>query len=307
MIIGLVVLPVVGFMKAGGPSAAWSTLEGVASAEGSSFSLLGMGSAVGVISGLGIGLGSPGNPHIVVRYMSIDRPERLRMAALVGTLWNVLLGWGAVYTGLAARALYSPETLADPTNQAFVHMAVDLFPALLAGMMLAALLAAIMSTADSQILVVSSSITRDLYEKVLRKGRTHDPRTSVRLGRAVVLLVILAAALLSWMTTVAGHEAFQTVFSYVLLAWSGLGASFGPPLLLSLYWSRATRMGALTSFIGGSGGCVLWIALGLKAETGLHEMVPAFGLSLALMLLVSLLTSPPPEAHRLMAAMKREG
>lgn len=307
MIVGLVIMPIVGFARAGGPSAAWQTLVEVAAAEGSRFSLLGFGGLVGIASGLGIGLGSPGNPHIIVRYMSIDRPARLRVAALVGTVWNVLLGWGAVYTGLAARALYSPEILPDPSNQAFVHMAMDLFPALIAGMMLAALLAAIMSTADSQILVVSSSITRDIYERVLRKDRPHEPRTSVRLGKISVAVVILAAGALSWITAHGGHRVFQTVFSYVLLAWSGLGASFGPPFLLSLYWKRATRAGALASFISGTATCIFWIALGLKAATGLHEIVPAFALSTVLMIVVSLLSRPPEDADELMKAMEPGG
>jgi len=305
MIIGLVVLPIVGFAKAGGIGAAWTTLEGIA-AEGGDFSLIGVGSLVGVISGLGIGFGSPGNPHIIVRYMSIQKPERLAIAALVGTVWNVLLGWGAVYTGLAARALYSPTILPDPGNQAFVHLATDLFPPVLAGLMLAALLAAIMSTADSQILVVSSSITRDFYEKVLRRDRPPDPRTSVRLGRLSAAIVVLAAATLSWTTSaLGGHRVFATVFSYVLLAWSGLGASFGPPLLLSLYWRGATRAGALASLVSGTAGCVLWIALGLKKSTGIHEIVPAFLFSAFLMVVVSLATRSPRDAEQLMADMKR--
>jgi sodium/proline symporter len=305
MIIGLVVLPVVGFAKAGGLSAAWQTLESIAAVPESRFSLIGIGGAVGVFSGLGIGFGSPGNPHIIVRYMSIAKPERLRYAALIGTVWNVFLGWGAVYTGLAARALYDPAILPDPNNQAFVHMATDLFPPVLAGIMLAALLAAIMSTADSQILVVSSSITRDLYERVIRKGKQIDPRFAVRLGRFSSACIVIAAATLSWITTVYGDEqVFKTVFSYVLLAWSGLGASFGPPLLLSLYWRRASRWGAFASLLSGTATCVLWIALGLKKSTGLHEIVPAFLLSTLLMIIVSLLTRPPADADEMLESMK---
>jgi len=305
MIFGLVVLPIVGFAKAGGPSAGWQTLTEVAGTEGSSFSLIGIGSLVSVISGLGIGLGSPGNPHIIVRYMSIAKPRRLRMAALVGTLWNVMLGWGAVYTGLAARALYQPGDLPDPSNQAFVHMATDLFPPVLAGLMLAALLAAIMSTADSQILVVSSSITRDIYEKVMRKGKTLKPEVTVRLGRLSSAIVVIGAAVLSYLTTVfSDQQVFKTVFAYVLLAWSGLGASFGPPLLLSLYWSRATKAGAVSSLISGTSCCVLWISLGLKKSTGLHEILPAFLISTFLMIVVSLLTKPPVDAEQLLSDME---
>ena len=305
MILGLVVLPIVGFLHAGGFGEAWTKLESIAGEEGSTFSLVAFGGLAGIVSGLGIGLGSPGNPHIIVRYMSIDRPERLRTAALVGTVWNVLLGWGAVYTGLAARALYAPSILPDPKNQAFVHMATELFPPFLAGLMLAALVAAIMSTADSQLLVISSSITRDVYEKVVRRGRPLDPRRAVTLGRLVTAVVIVLAAILSWVSSEASQEGvFSTVFSYVLLAWSGLGASFGPPLLLSLWWKGATRAGALTSFVVGAATCILWVASGAKAATGIHEAVVGFALSTVAFVVVSLATRPPADVDGLLEAME---
>ncbi len=305
MIVGLVMLPIVGFMQAGGYDAAWDKLTVTASEPGSKFSLVAFGSLAGIVSGLGIGLGSPGNPHIIVRYMSIDRPDRLRTAALVGTIWNVLLGWGAVYTGLAARALYSPDVLPDPKNQAFVHMATDLFPPFLAGLMLAALLAAIMSTADSQLLVISSSITRDIYEKVIRKGRPPAPAATVRLGRLATAAIVIGAGALSWISSLAAKKSvFSTVFSYVLLAWSGLGASFGPPLLLSIFWRRASRAGALSSFVSGASVCILWVATGLKAATKIHEIIPAFTISTLLMVVVSLLTRPPADAQQLLTAMQ---
>lgn len=305
MIVGLVVLPIVGFLHAGGFAEGWGRLQEIASEEGSIFTLVAFGGLAGIVSGLGIGFGSPGNPHILVRYMSIDRPERLRMAALVGTVWNVLLGWGAVYTGLAARALYAPSVLPDPKNQAFVHMATELFPPFLAGLMLAALVAAIMSTADSQLLVISSSITRDVYEKVVRRGKPVEARRGVAIGRATTGIVIVLAAALSWISAEASAEGvFSTVFAYVLLAWSGLGASFGPPLLLSLWWRRATRAGALTSFLVGAATCIVWVASGLKRSTGLHEAVAGFVLSTAAFVVASLLTSPPAGAQALLADME---
>jgi len=305
MLVGLVVLPIVGFLHAGGFAEGWSRLEAVAAEEGSKFTLVAFGSLAGVVSGLGIGFGSPGNPHIIVRYMSIDRPDRLRMAALVGTIWNVLLGWGAVYTGLAARALYAPSALPDPENQAFVHMATQLFHPLLAGFMLAALVAAIMSTADSQLLVVSSSITRDVYEKVMRRGKPVAPRRGVAIGRVTTGVVIVLAAALSWISAEASETGvFSTVFSYVLLAWSGLGASFGPPLLLSLWWRRATKAAAFASLFLGAGICIVWVASGWKKATGIHEAVVGFVLSTAAFVVVSLLTRPPAGADELLVDMR---
>ncbi len=308
MILGLVVLPIVGFAVAGGPVTAWSTLQEAVSAPGSVFELIGFGSLAGVVSGLGIGLASPGNPHIVVRYMSIDRPERLRMAALVGTVWNVLLGWGAVFTGLAARALYDPAVIGDAQNRAFLHMSTELFPPFAAGLLMAALLAAIMSTADSQLLVISSSITRDLRQGVFGRGRAMRDTVAVTWGRVSVGAVVVAAALLSWVSAGAAKGGvFSTVFSYVLLAWSGLGASFGPPLLASLYWRRVTWGGALASLISGTAGCILWVASGLKARTDINEILPAFALSTLLLVVVSLLTRPPAEADEFLGAMAPTG
>ena len=96
---------------------------------------------------------------------------------------------------------------------------------------------------------------------------------------------------------------FGTVFSYVLLAWSGLGASFGPPLLASLYWRRVTWGGALASLISGTAACILWIALGYKKATGVHEILPAFALSTLLLIVFSLLTHPPSDADEFLEAM----
>jgi len=171
--------------------------------------------------------------------------------------------------------------------------------------MLAALLAAIMSTADSQLLVVSSSLTRDLYERVIRRGRALAPRTAVTLGRVVTVLVILAAATLSWVSAAAGKAGiFGTVFSYVLLAWAGLGAAFGPPLLFSLWWRRSTRAGALASFLVGTGVTIAWVATGLKAATGYHEILPAFLLSTAAFAIVSLVTARPEDVDDMMDDMR---
>ena len=259
------------------------------------------------MSGLGIGFGSPGNPHILVRYMSIDRPERLRTAALVGTVWNVLLGWGAVYTGLAARALYAPDVLPDPRNQAFVHMATDLFPPFLAGLMLAALVAAIMSTADSQLLVISSSITRDVYEKVIRRGGIrpiraarharppHHGRRHRRGGRPELDL------------DRGGREGvFSTVFSFVLLAWSGLGASFGPPLLSLLVVEArdASRRAHLLRRRAPPPASSGWRSAGSEESGPSRGRGVGFVVSTLAFVLVSLLTRPPRDADRLLEAME---
>ena len=146
---------------------------------------LGLGAALGF---LGIGLGSPGNPHILVRYMSIRDPRQLRYAAVVGTTWNVVMGAGAVLIGLVGRAfLGSVDALpgADPENL-FPVLAQQHLPPVLFGIVVAAIFAAIMSTADSQLLVAASTVVRDVYEKVVRRGRPLPQRTLVIYSRVVV-------------------------------------------------------------------------------------------------------------------------
>jgi Na+/proline symporter len=171
--------------------------------------------------------------------------------------------------------------------------------------MLAALVAAIMSTADSQLLVVSSGIARDLYEQLLRRGRPAAARFSVLLSRLSVAVVILGAACLSWISAESKPgSVFSSVFSYVLLAWSGLGAAFGPPFLLGMFWKGATRAGAVASILAGPIVCILWVALGWKARTGVHEILPAFLVSLVFMVIISLCTRPPEDVEQLMADMR---
>lgn len=150
--------------------------------------------AGGIVGFLGIGLGSPGNPHILVRYMSVDDPRRLRKSCLIGTVWNTLMAWGAIFIGLVGRAYYlKPEALpdGDPENL-FPFMAAAHLHPLLVGVIIAFILAAIMSTADSQLQVASSGVVRDIYQKILAKGRSIPQKKLVRLSRMVVLCLVAA-------------------------------------------------------------------------------------------------------------------
>jgi Na+/proline symporter len=196
---------------------------------------LSLGAGLGFV---GIGLGSPGNPHILVRYMSIASARQLRFAALVGTLWNVLMGAGAVLIGMVGRAYMNDVAmlpLADPEN-VFPVLAQQHLPAVVFGVVVAAIFAAIMSTADSQLLVAASTVVRDVYEKVVRKGEPLGQRTLVVLSRLVVTALVLVALILGWV-------ADELVFWLVLFAWAGLGAALGPTSILALFWPRTTAGG----------------------------------------------------------------
>ncbi len=227
----------------------------------------------GVLLGyIGIGLGSPGNPHIVVRYMSIKKPEQLKYAGWIATLWNVLMGWAAVWIGLLGRLLYESASRlpGGDQEQLFPYMASQFLHPVLFGMVVSAIMAAIMSTADSQLLVASSALTKDIYLRFIKKEQ--DRRRMVLLSRASVLLMVIVAWALCYV-------ARDLIFWLVLFAWGGLGASFGPVLFLSVFWKRFTKEGAIASMITGFLTVFLWKGFGLNKLV--YELIPAFLLALA--------------------------
>jgi sodium/proline symporter len=280
MMIALVVLPVVGLAKFGGAGELRSALGAL---DPRFLDPLSLGAGV-IIGFLGIGLGSPGQPHILVRYMSIDDAARLKSAAVIGTVWNVVLGAGAVAIGLLGRAVV--PAAGDLPNQdpemVYLVLSSDYFGPALYGLLVGGIFAAIMSTADSQLLVVASTFVRDIYEKILRKRDEISESEKLRLSRWVVVLSGLLALLLAFL-------AQDLVFWLVLFAWGGLGASFGPAVILSLYWRRATRAGVLAGMVTGTVVTIVW-KLWLKAPTGLYELIPAFAGSALMTVVVSLLS-----------------
>jgi len=279
MIVGLVVFPIFGLIQVGGVGALLSTLSRLNPAYIDPLSI-GLGALIGFV---GIGLGSPGQPHIVVRYMSVDDPARLRSAAVIGTFWNVVLGWGAVFIGLLGRAaVQAVEALPnqDP-EMVFLVLASDYFGPVLYGLLVGGIFAAILSTVDSQLLVVASTFVRDLYQKVLRRDREVDDAYMLKLNR----IVVIAAGLVAM---VVAYVAQDLVFWLVLFAWGGLGAAFGPALILSLYWRRTTRAGVVAGMVTGAIVTVIWKQF-LKDPTGIYELVVSFPAALLAIVLVSLL------------------
>jgi len=247
--------------------------------------------AVGWVLGLlGIAFGYPGQPHVLTRYMAASNHRTIRVGRVIAIIWGVLALYGAVILGHACRLLL--PGIVDP-EMAYPIVAVKLLHPLLAGIILAAILSAMMSTADSQILVVASAIARDLYNKIFRPDASE--KSLVMVSRITVLLLGVASII------VALGE-IRVVFWFVLLAWSGLGSSFGPPLILALYWKKLTPAGVIASMITGFGVTILWkyyLKAVVKAAfgIGLYELVPAFILSLIVAWLVSLMTYKPPEAE----------
>jgi SSS family solute:Na+ symporter len=248
-----------------------------------------VGAAIGF---LGIGLGSPGNPHILARYMSIDDSKQLRIAAVIGTVWNVLMAWGAVFIGLAGRAFFPEVDMlpASDTENLFPFLAQQHLHPILFGIVLASIFAAIMSTADSQLLVAASSVVRDVYDKIIKKNEIIPQKRLVLYSRSVVFLLVVLSLLF-------GFLAEDLVFWLVLFAWAGLGASIGPTSILALYWKGTTRAGVYAGLITGTLVTVAWYYIPVLKDS-LYELIPGFLAALLATWIVSLFTEPAPQVEQ---------
>ncbi|MDE3725101.1 sodium/proline symporter PutP [Nocardiopsis sp. N85] len=224
-----------------------------------------------IVSGLAWGLGYFGQPHILARYMGIRSVKDIPAAATISVTWAISAMALAVLVGFIGIARF--ETPLDSPEQVFPRLIEALAHPLVAGVLLAAILAAVMSTADSQLLVASSSLTEDGYRAFV--DRDADPKTLLWISRGAVIAVALAAAGIAlW-----GNSSVMELVGY---AWAGFGAGFGPILLLSVFWKRMTWTGALAGMIAGGGTAILWDILDEAFfGIGLYAMVPAAILSFA--------------------------
>lgn len=276
------------------PAAAWLTLgsDGVASgiaaaeaARGLSMTALigGDVTLLAIISAAAWGLGYFGQPHIIVRFMAIRRVEDMPVARRINIVWMSVSLAGAILTGYIGAAWFATRGGApkDPET-VFIVLSQILFHPLVAGFTLAAILAAIMSTISSQLLVTSSSLAEDIYKTFLR--RSASERELVTLSRVAVAGVALVAGLLAL-------DPESSILKLVSNAWAGFGAAFGPVILFALRWKRTTRAGALAGMVVGALTVIAWIALGLSAM--LYEIVPGFILASLAIWLVSKMTAVP--------------
>ena len=237
-----------------------------------------------VIGSLGIGLGYVGQPHLLTRFMAIREARELRKGTFIAMSWVVVAFWGAVLVGIAGLAHFGPEGLAD-AEHVMPQMATLFLPAGIAGIIISAAIAAMMSTADSQLLVATSALSEDIYHQLINKEAPQ--RRLVAISRIGTVLIGLIAFLLAL-------RAEQQVYWFVLYAWAGLGAAFGPAIVLSLWWKRTTRWGAFAGMVTGSAIAVIWHNVPvLKAFV--YELVPAFVGALIAVVVVSLLTRAPED------------
>jgi sodium/proline symporter len=240
-------------------------------------------SAMVVISSLAWGLGYCGQPHILVRFMAIKSPEQIKPATRIAMVWVVISLVAAVLVGVVGSA-YMPDALEGAaTETIFMQMVNSLFHPLVAGLLLAAILAAIMSTADSQLLVTASALAEDFYKVLFR--REASDQELVWVGRLSVVLVSIVAFIIAL-------DQNSSVLDLVAYAWAGFGATFGPLVLLSLYWKRMTRNGALAGIVAGGVTVLIWKQL-QGGIFELYEIVPGFICSIIAIVIFSLLDKKP--------------
>ncbi len=247
---------------------------------------LAMWGAIGYVVGtLGISLGYPGMPHVVVRFITVRDTKEARRAAFISITWAILVLFGSVTLGIAVR--YLLPSLSDPEH-ALPSFAREFFHPILAGVLLSAITAAIMSTADSQLMYSATAVVNDLWWKLRGKFQgvvteeEIDPKTLVLYTRYVIATMALISMIIALFRA-------RFIYTFVLYAWSALGAAFSPIIILSLYWKGFNRWGALASLIVGPVVTVIWHNVSIL-KGAIYELVPAFFLSLISGCVVSILT-----------------
>lgn len=283
MIIALVLTPIAVMNELGGLTPA---VEGVAAINPTALSLTSGQSVVGVISLLAWGLGYFGQPHILARFMAAESVGKIPAARRIAMAWMFFCLAGAVAIGFFGTAYFAQHSdLAGPVNAnreaVFLSLTQALFNPWIAGVLLSAILAAVMSTLSCQLLVCSSALTEDFYKSFLRPAASQ--RELVWIGRAMVLAVSVLAILIA-------RDPESRVLSLVGYAWAGFGAAFGPVVLLSVLWPRMTRNGALAGIVVGAVTVLVWRQ---GAWFGLYEIVPGFILA-SVAIVIASLTGPAP-------------
>lgn len=288
MLFALLIVPIVAFSDIGGVR---NSIEIAHSINPQLLTITNNVTVIGIISLMAWGLGYFGQPHIIVRFMAIRSVKDVPTARNIGMSWMVLSLIGAMMTGFAGITYVNkhPEMKLNDPETIFLTFSQFLFHPLIAGFLLAAILAAIMSTISSQLLVVSSSLTRDIYKLFLNKEASE--KNQVLIGRASVVLVAVVAIFMA-------SDPESSVLKLVSDAWAGLGAAFGPLVLMSLIWKRMNSYGALAGMIVGALTVIIWIYGGIEINGEavsklMYAIVPGFILSTLAIIGVSLSTKEP--------------
>ncbi len=294
MFVALVLVPVVAISDVGGTDAMLTTIEQLNPEFLDFFSGV---SLIAIISAMAWGLGYFGQPHIIVRFMAIRSVDDLPTARRIGMSWMIVALFGAMATGFAGVAYVAKTGLAvNDAETIFILLGQVLFHPLIAGFLLAAILAAIMSTISSQLLVTSSSLTGDFYQAFLNKDASE--KQLVLVGRVSVAAVALVAIFLA-------YDRDSSILTLVSNAWAGFGAAFGPLVIMSLYWKKMNRHGALAGMLTGAITVLIWIYApitinGQSLSSVMYEIVPGFIVaSIAIVTVSKMTTKEQPEIEAL--------
>ncbi|MCQ2424103.1 MAG: sodium/proline symporter [Clostridia bacterium] len=239
-----------------------------------------------IASGLGWGLGYFGMPHIIIRYMSLKSQKELKKSAKIGIAWTVIIVVMAAVIGIVGRMFLGFDEAISSSETVFIEIVRKLFPGIISGVLLSAVLAASMSTADSQLLAASSSFASDVYKPVIRKNKAGD-KELLWVGRVVVLIVSAVAMVIALV------PGTGSIMSLVSNAWGLFGAAFGPAIMLSLFWKRFNFAGAIAGIVAGALTDILWLVF--LSDFGLYEIIPGTIVGLAAAVIVTLLTNKPSE------------
>ncbi len=242
-------------------------------------------SVISIISLLAWGLGYFGQPHILARFMAIRQSDQINQARIIAMIWVVLTLFSAVLLGVIGKAYLKPPLEAATSETVFMVMVNEVVNPLLAGFLLAGILAAVMSTADSQLLVASSALTEDFYRVLLRKNASD--KELVWVSRSAVIGVSIIAFLIAL-------DPEASVLELVAYAWGGFGAAFGPLIILSLFWKRMTLKGAIGGIIAGGLTVLIWKQLH-GGMFDIYEIVPGFVLSVITIIVISLSDKEPSQ------------
>ena len=240
-----------------------------------------------VISTLAWGLGYFGMPQVLLRFMAIRKENELPRSRRIAMIWVVISLAVAIFIGVVGRALYPTAlTTAGEAESIFILMSTNLLPALLAGFIMAGILAATISSSDSYLLIAASSFSKNIYQGIFKKSATD--KQVMKMSRLALVVITIVATLLA-------IDEDSVIFTIVSFAWAGFGATFGPLVLFSLFWKRMNRAGAIAGMVGGGLMVFFWklVIRPLGGAFNIYELLPAFIFSSILIVVVSLLTAPP--------------
>jgi sodium/proline symporter len=284
MFLALLVAPTVVILSSGGTEAVWQQMQAVNPQSTELFSNM---TLIGFLSLIAWGLGYVGQPHILARFMAVENPQKLVAARRIAMVWMVLVLFGSVATGLAGIAYFADNPLENPET-VFIALSQQLFNPWVAGIITAAILSAIMSTVDSQLLVSSSVISEDFYRVFVRPQASEKELLMVSRG-AVIAIALLAMVIAS--------DRESRMLDLVSYAWAGFGAAFGPVIVFSLFWRSMTAASAIAGMIVGAVTVVVWSNL-TGGLFDLYEIVPGFAFASMVIVIITTL-KPASDAQAL--------